>query len=204
MNNPNSKKIVAAFDFDGTLTYRDTLLPFLLYSCGKAETLLAISSIIPQCVGFVTGWRTRQQVKEKLLTHTFKGQPLDKIQALGEIFAKERINSLLKPEAMERLRWHQQQNHRCVLISASLDVYLAPWTKLMDIDDLICTSLETDSHHNITGKIKGNNCWGPEKLLRLQNLLGDRESYSLYVYGDSRGDKEILDFADFPYYRKFE
>jgi len=34
-------------------------------------------------------------------------------------------------------------------------------------------------------------------------LLGSRDSYTLYAYGDSRGDKELLSAADFSFYKKF-
>ena len=72
----------------------------------------------------------------------------------------------------------------------------------MGFNDLICTQLETDENGLITGKIKGNNCWGVEKINRLENLLGTKDQYELYAYGDSRGDLELLDNADHAFYRK--
>ncbi len=69
-------------------------------------------------------------------------------------------------------------------------------------DDVIATRLESHEDGTVTGKLSGANCFGSEKVRRLEALLGAREGYSLYAYGDSRGDKELLSSADYPYYRQ--
>ena len=45
----------------------------------------------------------------------------------------------------------------------------------------------------------GKNCWGTEKVRRLQELVGSKEGYVLYAYGDTRGDRELLEYADHPF-----
>jgi phosphatidylglycerophosphatase C len=56
----------------------------------------------------------------------------------------------------------------------------------------------------VTGRLAGANCYGPEKVRRLLALNPERESYTLFAYGDGRGDRELLAAADHPYYRCFE
>jgi len=193
--------IVAAFDFDGTLTHRDTLLPFLLFVCGRFKTICKLLLLLPFLSGYVMGLISRQETKERVLSFFFQGMPIEQLRAYGARFLQERMPQLLKTEALNRLKWHQEQGHRCILVSASVDIYLEQWGSQAGFDDVVCSQLQTDDA-KVTGKLIGNNCWGIEKRRRLEALLGDREKYCLYAYGDSRGDLELLSFADYSFYRK--
>ena len=124
------------------------------------------------------------------------------MQQLSNRFAEQKIPNLLRTEAFHCLRWHQSQRHKTILVSASLEAYLVPWAKKMGFDYVIGTKLESQSGI-LTGRIHGKNCYGQEKVDRLRAVLGDLSKYSIYAYGDSRGDKELLDIASFAYYRKF-
>lgn len=195
------KETVAAFDFDGTVTYRDTLFPFLIFVFGFWKTMGKLFLDLPHLIGFVLKISPRQKTKERILGRFFAGRDLNEIRTLGETFAAEKLDSHIRPEAIQRLRWHQSQGHRCVLISASLDVYLTPWADRMGFADLISSRFETNGTGEITGKLLGFNCWGPEKVRRLTEHLGPKK-YQLYAYGDSRGDQELLALADHPFYRQ--
>jgi len=196
-------QVVAAFDFDGTITSRDTLLPFLIYAAGTGPTLRKISKLSPGFFGYLINLVSRQDIKEQVLTRFFSGMPMDQLQELGEAFAKSDIlKKLVYGSALKRLEWHRRQKHRCVLVSASIDAYLEPWSKLYGFDDLVCSKMQVDTYGIVTGKLEGNNCWGAEKVVRLEELLGPREGYTLYAYGDSRGDRELLESADYAFYRK--
>lgn len=199
----SQKPIVAAFDFDGTITKRDTLISFLSFTAGKWEMAKKLAAISPQLLGFLCGIVSRQAAKEAILESFFQGIPLEQLQELGETFAQSpALARLIYPAALKRLEWHRNQNHRCILISASIDTYLEPWRRRLGFQDLLCSRLEVDKDGVVTGRLQGINCWGPEKARRLLELLGPKESYDLYVYGDSRGDRELLTLADHPFYRK--
>lgn len=200
----NVKPVIAVFDFDNTLTRKDTLVPFLHSIAGSSKTILNIAIELPSLASVLMGFKTRQQGKEGVLTRFLKGMPKNDITKFGEEFAKSSVDPLLNPKAMNRLLWHQEQWHRCILISATLDIYLEPWSQHHGFQNLICSQLEFDSRNIATGRLVGLNCWGPEKARRLLLLLGPRESFTLYAYGDSKGDKELLDMADYPFYRKFK
>ncbi len=200
---PSNKPIVAAFDFDGTITTRDALLPFLIEVAGFWASLRKFTKLSPKFAGYLLHQITRQEVKEEILTRFFAGMPIEQLRELGEAFARSNtLKQLVRPEAKRRIDWHRRQNHRCILISASIDVFLQPWSKRAGFEDLICSQLEVDPGGNVTGRLNGLNCWGPEKQRCLEALLGPRNTYTLYAYGDSRGDKELLAYADFPFYRK--
>lgn len=198
-----NKTIVAAFDFDGTITTRDSLLPFLIHSTGYLKALSKLTTLSPEYLRYICNLSSRQKTKEITLTSFFGGVELQQLQKLGEAYAASNmLNHLITPQAKKRIAWHQAQNHLCVLISASIDVYLEPWRKSAGFDHLICSQLEVTPEKKVTGKLQGLNCWGPEKARRLKELLGQKENYTLYAYGDSRGDKELLEMADYPFYRQ--
>jgi phosphatidylglycerophosphatase C len=199
-----NKQIVAAFDFDGTLTYHDTYLPFLCYSEGYLKTALGIGFSLPVLATCYCHTHYRQIAKEAILKNVLGGVPMDAARRYGEQFALGPLQTKIRPEAVKKLKWHQEQGHRCVLISANLDIYLEPWALNAGFHDLICSRIEADRHGKLTGKLIGLNCWGPEKTRRLNLLLGSKENFMLYAYGDSKGDLPLLNLADHPYYRRFE
>jgi len=197
------KQIVAAFDFDGTLTTRESTLSFLLYCAGPLQTLFNLLLETPLFIQYLFKKASRQQVKEALLTRFFKNKKKATLNKWGAQFSKQKIPRFLKKEALNRLIWHQSQGHTCVLISASLDTYLNPWGKAMGFDHIITSQLEFSSSEKVTGKLLGPNCRSQEKVNRLIQQLGPLQTYTLYAYGDSQGDQELLASADFPYYRTF-
>jgi HAD superfamily hydrolase (TIGR01490 family) len=197
------KTTVAVFDFDKTITVCDSLVPFLIDLEGPWKTFAKLSWLLPSFIAFGLGNLPRQTVKEKILTSFLKDMPLTLLQERGRQYAQHNLNRLVKAEAIERLKWHQQKGHRCILVSASIDCYLMPWAQQHGFSDALTSILETTAENNVTGKLRGKNCWGEEKKRRLTELLGPKEQYVLYMYGDSQGDQELLEMADYPFYRKF-
>ncbi|MBS4167832.1 HAD-IB family hydrolase [Parachlamydia sp. AcF125] len=196
-----NKPIIAAFDFDGTLTYRDSLLPFLFFTHKYFGTLQKLFLLLPKFLGFVLGFVTRQAIKEAIVSKFFKGYSIERLTEWGEAFATQILDSKIRPGAFKKIRWHLDQGHRCILVSANLEIYLRPWAYAHGFSDILASGFELSKEGQITGKLKGKNCWGPEKTQRLEQLLGLKESYVLYAYGDSRGDQELLELADYPFYR---
>ena len=196
------KPVVAAFDFDGTLTRRETLLPFLLHMLGAVAVARHALMLSPTLAGYGLGLIRNDVAKERVFVRCLAGMRTVELQQEAERFAALILPRLLRHEPLQRLDWHKRQGHRCVVISASLELYVRPWAIKAGFDDVIATRLETRENGHVTGKLSGANCYGIEKVRRLEALLGVRDGYSLYAYGDSRGDKELLSSADYPYYRK--
>ena len=200
---PSTLPVVAAFDFDQTLTYHDTLLPFLFSVSGYPAGFYKLAMQTPKLIVFLLKKASRQEIKESYLTRFIGGMSKKEALDKGERFARQAIQKRLKPAALQRLQWHKDQGHRCVLVSANLDLYLHPWGKIMGFDEIITSECHVDDRQILTGKLRGLNCWGPEKVRRLNEKMGPRNQYTLYAYGDSEGDRELLAFADFPFFRTF-
>lgn len=197
------KPVVAAFDFDGTLTHRDSLFSFLLHVAGPLKFSLKLITLIPVLSLYALGLLRNDIAKQIVLRRFLANMDIATVDQHALQFAATGLPKLLRSEAMQRLQWHLQQGHRCVVVSASLENYLRPWASTVGFSDIIGSKLVVQADGTVSGNLYGENCFGPEKMLRLQALLGPRDGYTLYAYGDSRGDKELLSAADYPFYRSF-
>ncbi len=186
---------IAAFDFDGTLARRDTFLPFVRLMRGTPRVLLATA---------LAGLRSRDRDTLKVATigHLFRGVPADVLDARGRAYAAT-LGDLLRPEMVARLRWHQQEGHAVVIVSASLGAYLRPLAEELGLDAALAVELVTGADGCLTGGVVGAlNTRGPEKVARLQAWAAERfgpaTDFELWAYGDSAGDEDLLALADHP------
>ncbi|MFN4173488.1 MAG: HAD-IB family phosphatase, partial [Parachlamydiaceae bacterium] len=171
-------KTVAAFDFDGTLSKKDMLVPFSLFLNGPVFTAYAIFKIIPYLGLFFLGRKSRQQVKEKFLSFILP-KSRESLEKKGEAFAHTIIPNMLKEEGLARLKWHKDRGDTTVLISANLDLFIVPIGKNLGFDYIFCSNVARP----VTGKLSNINCYGEEKVRRILNAFGPKENYILYVYG---------------------
>lgn len=192
---------VAVFDFDGTITRRDTLLPFLLFVFDWPGVLLRSIPLLPVLLGYAVKLVDNGVAKERVIRHLFDGVPELKFQEWCERFAEERLPALVRFNAMTRLSWHRQQGHRCIIVSASMEDYLKPWAEQNGIGEVLATRLSRYDNGTVQGHFLEGNCYGEQKVARLAALLGDLDNYEIYAYGDSRGDRELLAVAEHPFYR---
>ncbi len=207
MMNKSPEKVksstIAVFDFDNTLTQQDSLIPFLKSISSQPSFWWGIGIKSPLIIGYLLKIIPNWQAKEAVLSYFLSGKTVHQLDQSAQNFAIETIPTLLHPKAVDRLKWHQNQGHYTVLLSASPEVYLTPWGKTMGIDRVIGTRLENKSGI-LTGHIEGKNCYGQEKVTRLRQELGDLDRYCIYGYGASKGDRELLSVAARAYYRKFD
>ena len=185
----------AAFDVDGTLTRRDTLIPFLAQVCGGAavaRTLARHGVRLGRAMLGLGG--KRGDVKQAVLTDLLRGRSATEVREHGERFALRVAERGLRQDTLARWRWHQAQGHQVVMVSASLTDYLEPLGRRLGADAVLASRLEVDAEGRLTGRLVGGNCRGPEKVARLQEWLDGREPV-LWAYGDSSGDAELLSTA---------
>ena len=186
---------IAVFDFDGTLTKKDTLLEFIKFACGTWNFyivfLLYSPILILMKLHIFPNWKAKQMI----FSHLFKGMEYKRFQDLGRQFANI-IESFRREEIIEKLREHIKKGDTVYVISASIDEWVRPWCDALGVKDVLGTKIEVSSNGFITGKFLTKNCYGQEKVNRLLQIEPARNDYYLYAYGDSRGDREMLAFAD--------
>jgi HAD superfamily hydrolase (TIGR01490 family) len=198
------KPVVAVFDFDGTLTYADSFVPFLRESSGFAKFWSGLLVLSPVTLAHALGLVSNSRAKERFIRHFFAGWTAERLEAAATAFASgSRMANLLNPLAMERLRWHQREGHRVMLLSASPELYLRHWAAAHGIATTVGTRLEM-ADGRATGRMSGLNCHGAEKVRRLEAELGSLDRLEIHAYGDSRADLHLLDRAQHAHFRSFE
>lgn len=186
-----TRPVVAAFDLDGTLTERDTLLPFLRRAVGGGRVALAVARCSPAIARAARDRDARDAGKERLLTATLRGR---RESSLREVAGEFVPTIALRPEIVTALRDHQEAGHETLVISASPSIYVDALASMLAIDQVVATELEVVDGV-LTGRYVGRNCRAAEKLARLERWLGGRD-VELHAYGNSPDDDPLLDRAD--------
>lgn len=198
------KKTVVFFDFDGTLVKRDSLPRFLWFCTPLHKFIPKVFFSLPVLIKYFFKTIDNHTAKEKLFSIFFAGANKEEFMKNAVLFSRQIISGIVRDEAVRRLKWHQEQRHLCILVSASIEEYLVPWAESMGFSKVLATSMDIGGNGSITGKFAGRNCEGFEKVRRAEEYLGNLKGYEIYVYGDSPSDKELLRIADHPYYRSFK
>lgn len=197
---------VAAFDFDGTLTRGDSLLPFLAGALGWPRFAAALLKSLPWLAGHAFGVVRNDVAKARLFKAVWTGVPVATAQAWAARWAEHQLPGLLQDWTLRRLAWHQAAGHCCVIVSASPSIYLQAAADRLGMDGLVCTELDIEGGR-LTGAMRTPNCHGEQKVMRLQAWLADRfsaaelDGFTLYAYGDTAGDRPMLAMADHAWYR---
>lgn len=193
---------IAAFDFDGTLSRRDTLVPFLARSCGMAAFSRATAGVAPLAARARAGrlpeeLHRRDATKAALLRALYAGRDAAWLDEQGRRYAAV-LPTRLRPEMVEQLRWHRDEGHELVIVSAGLRAYLEPFAEAHGFDHVIAVELEVGASGHLTGELARPNVRGPEKAVRLREWLDGDVPAQLWAYGNSSGDRELLEMADVP------
>jgi phosphatidylglycerophosphatase C len=187
-------QVVAAFDFDGTLTRGDSLVPFLRRLCGDAAVLRVVLPRLPVLAATAAGLCSRHRAKESVLRPLLAGRRLEDVAEVAEEYAC-RLRDEVGGPALRRLEWHRARGDDVVVVSASPELYLAPLGRALGCRAVLATRLEVGDDGRLTGRILGRNVRGAEKVARLEDWLAGR-GVELWAYGDSAGDRELLARAD--------
>jgi phosphatidylglycerophosphatase C len=196
------REVVAAFDFDGTLTRGGSVWQFLVYIAGRVRVVEAGLRDLPKLlVAAVVGGNANDVAKSALFTRLLAGRDNEAVSGLAAEFGLLHFRRRARLEVTDRLCWHMEQGHRVVIVSASPELYLDAVAKELGVDGLVCTRLEVGSDGKLTGRYEGLNCRGAEKARRLrqwidENVTTSGENAFVWAYGNSAGDLEMLRSAD--------
>ncbi|CAN5673115.1 HAD family hydrolase [soil metagenome] len=184
---------VAAFDFDGTLSRRDTLLPFLALAHGRRRTAQVLAE--EACRHLAGRGRAgRDHLKARVLGRLFAGDDPARVAAVGRRYAAT-LPGRLRPQMLEQIAWHRRRDHEVVIVSASLLAYLEPLGAELGVHHVIGVGLAIGDDGRLSGEITGLNVRGPEKAARLRAWFAGQDATELWAYGDSSGDQDLLAMA---------
>lgn len=198
-----TRETIAVFDFDGTITRKDTLLEFIKFSKGKRQFYFGFFLFSPLLVAMKLKLYPNWKAKQKLFSYFYKSISIKLFDEWGNRFSFE-IDKIVRPKAMETIKLHKENSDKIVIISASIENWIKPWAEKTDVEIVFATKIETDKNGLLSGRFLTKNCYGQEKVNRLLEMFPDRKDYKFIAYGDSRGDKELINFADEGFYNKFK
>jgi HAD superfamily hydrolase (TIGR01490 family) len=192
---------LALFDFDGTITNRDSLEEFIIFARGAPRYYAGLFYLTPMLLLYKLKIIPNYRSKEIFLRHYFNHFSQSDLERLGREYSLTQIDKIVRPEALKAIQEHQKRGDAVVIVSASMKCWLAPWCEKNKIT-LISTELEF-KEGIFTGHFKTKNCYGKEKASRVKVLYDLSLFESIYAYGDSAGDKELLQLAEHRFYKPF-
>lgn len=193
---------LALFDFDGTISSKDSLEEFIRFAVGDVKYYVGLALLAPILGLYLLKLLPNHVAKQKLMAYFFKNWKTERFKTLATAYALEQLPKILRPKAMERIRWHQQQGHTVVVVSASIECWLQPWCEQIGVA-LLGTQLETQQNR-LTGRFASPNCYGEEKVRRIRAAYCLDDYAEIYAYGDTSGDKPMLELAMHSFYQPFQ
>ncbi|MRL67585.1 HAD-IB family hydrolase [Brevundimonas sp. SPF441] len=192
---------IVAFDFDGTLTIRDSFTEFLRWRAGPGAWALGLVKLAPALAAYAKD-RDRGRIKAASVKEFLLGVSRQTLEAEAAAFAEEIWPRFMRPDALEVWNdWGERGAHR-VIVTASPTTTVAPFARKLGAEALLGTEFVFDANDRITGDFAGPNCRGEEKVWRLKAAYGENMTLTA-AYGDTSGDTEMLAMAQQPGFRVF-
>ena len=200
---PGGRLHVHAFDFDGTLTRKDTLIEFIRFAKGEQELWRSLLVHLHLLVAMKLGLYDNGKAKERVFAYCFKGMSEAGFNDVCRRFATAKARLLRKDGMAHVDSLRAQQGTKVMIVTASIDRWVAPF--FADRPDIEVLGTRVEVRDGVlTGRFSTPNCYGEEKVRRIKELFPDRRAYHLTAYGDSGGDCPMLDYANEGYYKRFE
>ncbi len=194
-------RVIVAFDFDGTLTIRDSFTEFLRWRAGPGAWALGLVKLAPALAAYAKD-RDRGRIKAASVREFLLGVNRHTLEAEAAAFAEAIWPRFMRPDALEVWNdWGRRGAHR-VIVTASPTTTVAPFARKLGAEALLGTEFVFDADDRITGDFAGPNCRGQEKVRRLKAAYGEDMTLTA-AYGDTSGDTEMLAMAQQPGFRVF-
>jgi phosphatidylglycerophosphatase C len=191
--------VLALFDFDHTISFKDSFGDFTRYVVGPSKFRLGIACLLPVVVGFMFGIIRAWRAKELMIIYFFGGRDAAEFEQLADTYARQRLPQIVRPIALERILAHRKAGDTVVVVTASNDIWIKGWCEDQGID-LIATKTEIRDGC-ITGRFSTKYCSGKEKVRRIKERYDLSKFDRIYAYGDNPADKPMLKLAHEKYYR---
>src|SRR5262245_24723571 len=189
-DNGRPERPIVAFDFDGTLTVRDSFTGFLAWRASGPRYAAGLARLVPAAVRYLRD-RDRGRLKAAAAREFLCGLTEAEVAAQAQAFARATSARLLRTDALETWRRWGVEGALRVIVTASPELTVAPFARDLGADALIGMRLALDGEGRITGAFRGENCRGPEKVVRLREAFGPSLRLAA-AYGDTSGDREML------------
>ena len=189
------------FDFDGTVTSKDTFLELIKFINGRKKFLAGMTMFFPLLVLYKAKLVSGQTMKEKVMTYFWKDMDEAAFAKCCNDFALQRLPALLRKSAIREIEEHLAQKHTISLVSASGEDWVKPFCDQYSINCI--ASILEKKNGKLTGKIAGYNCNGKEKVNRIKKMFNLSSFQAVIAYGDTSGDKPMFSIASRSFFKPF-
>lgn len=190
---------LALFDFDGTVTTSDTFTPFIRSAVESKRMLVGRIVLAPLIVAYRWGLIPASSLRSWIVRIGFCGSRESDVRQIALKYSRDKLPEVVRPKALERIKWHKERGDRIAIVSASLDLYLSDWCRQLGVDH-ICTKVEVRNGF-LTGRYFQGDCTGAEKARRILQTYTLGEYKLIYAYGDTKDDEKMLELANKKYFR---
>lgn len=186
-------KKLYCFDFDGTLTYSDTMFLYLKFY-NPSKFRIQFIKHIPLFILLKLNLLEAEKVKKSFISSILKGEKKEKIEKKSQQFFDQYYPEIFRGNALDFIKNIDYSQTDCYIVSASLDIWVKPFAEKFKMN-LLATQAEF-KNDIFTGNFVGNNCNGVEKVNRIKAEITDKKYDKIIAFGDTSGDQPMLTWAD--------
>jgi HAD superfamily hydrolase (TIGR01490 family) len=195
----NKIKTLALFDFDKTLTTKDSFVMFFVTYFLSPKRVLFVLLESMKALPLLSIEKITERIKLKIIQNCLGNMPTRQMDLLGTEFADKHLPKIMNVDLFAQLQNHQDRGDEVWIVSASLAPWLRPWCRTHKVK-LLCTELET-SENLLTGNISGYHCCGINKAKMVRENIDISQYQSIHVYGNMPADKDLLELGTTPLHR---
>lgn len=190
--------VAAIFDLDGTVTRFGTFTPFVVFVARRRPGKFIHALPIALCaLAYQLRLLSRSRLKEIMLGAVLSARPRAEIEAIAQAFTAWCLQRLVREAAVQRIACHRRRGDLLILATASFDIYAERLGHELGFEHVIATQAHWRADDAISGKIRGVNCRGPEKLKAIERALPDLKArFRVVAYSDHHADLPLLRWAD--------
>lgn len=188
---------IAVFDLDGTITRRDTFVPYLQGWLQRYPARRRRFAVFASLLRFLVSGLERGRLKSDLLRVCMGGAERAAVDAWSDEFVAGLDHGSLCPGALTAIARHRADGDRLVLLSASVDLYVPKIGRRLGFDETICTGVAWRDGR-LDGGLTTPNRRGDEKRHCVEALRQRNPGARIAAYGNSRSDLPHLVAVDRP------
>ena len=185
-------KPLVFFDFDETLTTRDTVWLFVTFLLNQKPyrhtTRIAVCALNALLKLHLV---PNHYFKKYLIRLLLREEPEREMASISARFHETYLDSILNRKIFQCLVRHRIQGNDVYLVSSNFDFVLKPLQQKWNLKGIIATQTEI-SAGRFTGRLLGHTCHGEEKVTRVIAQFGKERVTQAVAYGDSASDLFLL------------
>ncbi|MFC6269560.1 HAD family hydrolase [Frigoriflavimonas asaccharolytica] len=188
------------FDFDGTLTYKDTMFLFLKF-CNPTKFYMQFALHVPLFILLKLKLAEAEKVKKSLIFKVLKNETKQSLEKKSQLFFEAEFPQIIRENALDFIKNIDRENTESYIVSASLDIWVQPFAKHFNME-LLATKAEF-INDQLTKNFAGANCNKIEKVNRIKEAISGKKYDKTIAFGDTSGDSAMLKWADESHFQFF-